>query len=160
MSFFIFSKHFIKSMARPWNEMKQSLRGHLYPMLEHLVKVYYYHDYSQYMNGWIATVRKGFEDVGKCSHNKKYPKKEAMYDFIVNEWADGDVTNMHNTVVDDLNNFYNEVTKIIDPYSKGFDKFFKAYVNHLSDIISQKGTISMVEVRDFFNDYFGGNDEH
>ena len=55
----------LREMANSWKDIKKDLESHLYVMFEHLVKVYYYHNYEDYLQGWIASIRKGFEHIKK-----------------------------------------------------------------------------------------------
>ena len=55
----------LRKMANSWKDIKKDLESHLYVMFEHLVKVYYYHNYEEYLQGWIASIRKGFEHIKK-----------------------------------------------------------------------------------------------
>ena len=36
----------LREMANSWKDIKKDLESHLFVMFEHLVKVYYYHDYE------------------------------------------------------------------------------------------------------------------
>ena len=78
-------------MANSWKNVRSQLENHLFVMFEHLVKVYYYHDYEEYMLGWVSSIRKGFEHIKKLSNTNQYPTEEQMFQFIWNEWLDGDI---------------------------------------------------------------------
>ena len=39
----------LREMANSWKDIKKDLESHLYVMFEHLVKVYYYHNYKEYL---------------------------------------------------------------------------------------------------------------
>ena len=141
-------------MANSWKNIRNQLESHLYVMFEHLVKVYYYHDYEEYLQGWIASIRKGFEHVKKLSNTNQYPTEEQLFQFIWNEWLDGDVDIIHKEIVDDLNVYYNEVPLIEKIDYDGFHKFAIEYCRYLSSIVSEKGGISMKDVFDFIEKYF------
>ena len=141
-------------MANSWKNIRNQLESHLYVMFEHLVKVYYYHDYEEYLQGWIASIRKGFEHVKKLSNTNLYPTEEQLFQFIWNEWLDGDVDVIHKEIVDDLNAYYNEVPLIEKIDYDGFHKFAIEYCRYLSSIVSEKGGISMKDVFDFIEKYF------
>lgn len=157
----IFTRYFIecgliRSMAKDWKSMENSIRSHLFVMLEHLVKVYYYHNYSQYVRGWIDSIKKGFEDIGKISlgRKKRYPSKEKLYKLIVEDWGDGDIDKRHRNIIRDLNEFYDEVPPIENIDSKGFMNFFLAYCDYLCTILSQDGGISASQAKEFVVNYF------
>lgn len=141
-------------MANSWKNIRNQLESHLYVMFEHLVKVYYYHDYEEYLQGWIVSIRKGFEHVKKLSNTNQYPTKEQLFQFIWNEWLDGDVDVIHKEIVDDLNAYYNEVPLIEKIDYDGFHKFAIEYCRYLSSIVSEKGGISMKDAFDFIEKYF------
>lgn len=72
----------LREMANSWKDIKKDLESHLYVMFEHLVKVYYYHNYEEYLQGWIASIRKGFEHIKKLSNTNKYPTKDQLFSLI------------------------------------------------------------------------------
>ena len=144
----------IYSMANSWKNIRNNLEDHLFVMFEHLVKVYYYHDYNEYIHGWITSIRKGFELVKKLSNTNRYPTKEQMFQFIWNEWLDGDVDRLQDTIVSDINDSYEDVPKIEKIDYDGFRDFAKTYCEFLSQIISEKGTISIPEIKIFIEEYF------
>ena len=99
-------------MANSWKNVRSQLENHLFVMFEYLVKVYYYHDYEEYMLGWVSSIRKGFEHIKKLSNTNQYPTEEQMFQFIWNEWLDGDIDVIHKEVIDDLNKYYRGVAYI------------------------------------------------
>ena len=140
-------------MANSWKNVRNQIEEHLYVMFEHLVKVYYYHDYEEYLQGWISSIRKGFEHMKKLSNTNKYPTEEQMFQFIWNEWLDGDIDIIHDEIVKDLNKYYDEVPKIEEIDYLGFKEFAISYCKYLSKIISEKGGISMSDVYDFIENW-------
>lgn len=141
-------------MANNWKNVRNQLENHLYVMFEHLVKVYYYHDYDDYMQGWVASIRKGFEHIKKLSNTNSFPTEEQMFQFIWNEWLDGDVDLLHKEIVEDLNEYYDEVPPIENIDYRGFHDFAIGYCRYLSLTVSEKGGISMREVFAFIDNYF------
>lgn len=146
----------IYSMSKDWKSMENSIRSHLFVMLEHLVKVYYYHNYTQYIRGWANSIKKGFEDIGKVSlgNKKRYPSKEKLYKLIVEDWGDDDIDKRHRNIIRDLNDSYKDVPPIENIDSEGFMNFFLAYCDYLCTILSQDGGISAYQVKEFIDNYF------
>ena len=136
-------------MANSWKNIRNQIEDHLYVMFEHLVKVYYYHDYGEYLQGWVSSIRKGFEHMKKLSNTNNYPTEEQIFQFIWNEWLDGDINIIHEEIVKDLNKYYNEVPKIEEIDFKGFRNFALEYCKYLSKNVSEQGSVSMSDVYDF-----------
>ena len=159
----VFSKAFLSkadwivSMANSWKSVRQELQGHLYVMFQHLVKVYYYHNWRQYLRGWIDSIHKGFDQVKKLSNTNKWPNEEQMFQFIWNEWLDGEVDNLQNKIIRELNNFYKDVPPIKEPDYEGFRDFALKYCRLLSKKIAEQGGITTDEISDFVDDYFWNN---
>ena len=141
-------------MANSWKNVRSQLENHLFVMFEHLVKVYYYHDYEEYILGWVSSIRKGFEHIKKLSNTNQYPTEEQMFQFIWNEWLDGDIDIVHKEIIEDLNKYYDEVPPIENIDYKGFHDFAIGYCKYLSSLVSEKGSIKMEEVFDFIESYF------
>lgn len=143
------------SMAVRWNEIKRSMIEHIPVMFEHLVKIYYYHDFGEYLQGWIASVRKGFETCPKIKGKNEYPTENQIFNFIWNERLDKDISNLHQNAVKDINEFYSDVPKISvnNEDCDGFEKFFLSYLKLLSHFLSEKGSIGMQEIRNFVENY-------
>ena len=150
----IFRCEWIYLMSRPWKELERDIRSHLFVMLKHLVKVYYYHDYSKYIHVWCDSIKKGFEDIGKIVPKNKYPSKEKLYKFIVEDWGDGDIDKRHRDIIEDLNASYDEVPPIENIDSDGFMKFFLSYCDYLCTILSENGGITTFKVENFVKNYF------
>ena len=144
----------LREMANSWKDIKKDLESHLFVMFEHLVKVYYYHDYEGYLQGWIASIRKGFEHIKKLSNTNKYPTKDQLFSLIWNEWLDGEIDNLHKSIVKDLNRFYDEVPQISDIDYEGFRNFAINYCKYLSEIVSENGGIDMSDIYDYIVEYF------
>ena len=145
----------ILSMAQPWNVIKERIRAHLPVMVEHLVKIYYYHDYAQYLHGWVLSVRKGFEIVPKDSRTNKYVSKEKFYDYIWNDEFTGDPDGFHKSVIEDLNSAYEDVPHIKpeDIRLEGFRDFMSSYLILLASSIEEQGTISVEKIMEFMQSY-------
>ena len=126
-------------MANSWRSIRSQLEGHLYCMFEHLVKVYYYHDYSEYMTEWITSIRKGFEYVKRLTNTNSYPTEEQVFQFIWNEWLDGDIDSLQDNIVDEINYIYTDVPKIKEIDYSGFKDFAINYCKLLSKEVSEKG---------------------
>ena len=139
----------IFSMANSWKNVRKDLQDHLFVMFEHLIKIYYYHNYWQYVPGWITSVRKGFEHLSKLSNTNKYPSEEQLFQFIWNEWLDGEINNLQDSIVTDLNEYYDEVPPIENIDYDGVRDFCILYIRYLSKIISIKGNITCKEIQDF-----------
>ena len=143
----------IYEMANSWKNIRNQLEDHLYVMFEHLVKVYYYHDYEEYLQGWISSIRKGFEHVKKLSNTNTYPTEEQIFQFIWNEWLDGDIDILHDEIVKDLNKFYKDVPPIENINHRGFNEFALSYCHLLAEMVSENGGISMNDVYEFIESY-------
>lgn len=144
----------ILSMANSWRSIRSQLEGHLYCMFEHLVKVYYYHNYSEYMTGWITSIRKGFEHIEKLSNTNNYPTKEQLFQFIWNEWLDGEIDSLQDNIIGEINHIYTDVPKIEEINYLGFKDFAMNYCKLLSEKVSSKGYISTSEIEEYVSSYF------
>ena len=149
----------ILSMADKWDLIRSQMQSHFYRMFEHLIKVYYYHNYSQYLRGWITSIRKGFEHISKLVNTHKYPTKEQILDEIWKVWLDNDedFDQLHIEIVDEINNSYDEIEPIEHIDLIGFNRFAKQYCELLAEKLSKKGSISTDEITNFINNYFNEN---
>ena len=86
--------------------------------------------------------------------NQLPPTEEQMFQFIWNEWLDGDIDVIHKEIIEDLNKYYDEVPPIENIDYKGFHDFAIEYCKYLSSLVSEKGSIKMEEVFDFIESYF------
>lgn len=146
----------IFSMATRWTEIKDKMEDHLFCMTEHLVKIYYYHDFEEYLHGWIASVRKGFERIPKDSKTNKFPTENQIFDYIWNTEFTGDPDGVHKGIVEDIINKNYEDVPLIEPGVidlRGFRDFMKSYVKLLAKSISENGTITMQEIKNFIENY-------
>lgn len=145
----------IVSMAMPWKQIKDGINNHLSVMVLHLVKIYYYHDFQEYLYHWIESVRKGFDKIPKDSKTNKFPTYNQVFDYIWNVELSGDPDGQHYVDVRDINNVYTDVPNIpienID--YEGFRKFLLEYCKILANAISLNGAISMDEIEDFIINY-------
>lgn len=149
------SKFRIYSMARPWSEIKDKMESHLGEMILHLVKIYYYHDFEEYLRGWIDSVRKGFDNIPKRANNNRLPTKEDVFNYLWIEELSEDPDGLLRGDIEDINYVYTDVPEIpienID--YEGFSKFLKSYIEILSDSISKNGNISINLITQFVKNY-------
>lgn len=145
------SLHLIKSMAVPWREIKEDLKGYIPVMFEHLVKLYYYHDFDEYLWNWCDSVKKGFEAVPKVKGKNKFPAEGQIYNFIWDERFSQDPDPYHKSYAQEINFKYKDVPKIpIENLDyKGFNEFLKAYLKLAAKLISENGSVNAADVLNF-----------
>lgn len=145
----------IVSMASPWKKIKDKIENHVGVMLLHLAKIYFYHDFEDYLWGWADSVRKGFDNISKRADTKKLPTKEDIYNYIWKELLSEDCSKLLEGYVIDINEVYVDVPKI--PITNidydGFNKFVENYIELLAESISERGNIAIKQILDFINNY-------
>lgn len=144
----------IPTLCVNWKEIKRSFVDNISVMIDYLVKIYYFHDFEEYLSDWINSVRRGFECCPMVERKKKFPTEKKLFDFVWDERLDKDIYRFHKNAVEEINLFYSDVPKKISVGNcDGFEKFFLAYLKLLSHSLSENGAINTLEIRDFVENW-------
>ena len=158
----------IFEMAVRWASIRNHLFGGVSTTIEHLVKLYYYREYTEYLQCWANTTRKPFERIPALKSTKKYPTKEKILHVIWVELFSTDDTlldfeqfdftifdDYHKDTVKDFNNIYDEVPKIQHIDIEGFRDFAIKYFDFIADLLSKNGRVTTTQNDSFLNEYLG-----
>lgn len=145
----IFLRYF-RELARKRAEVMGDIRNHRTVLVEHLMKLYYYRDFTDCLDGWIDEVKAFLGDVSKIKMVKgkdRFPTSVEVY----NEAWGYDLDNMstrHNMYISDFSKkkdkyggFLPKVRK--DPTA---EKFCDDYIRWVSGILSKTGVVTKEEV--------------
>ena len=135
----------IASMSESWKSIDARLHYNYHIMLEHLAKIFYYRDFTNYLRGWKTSCRKGFEKVPRCKNTNRYPEFKKLYESL---WLNlEDVFDeRHDSIIEDINydKEYDDLPDV-EELSPRFKPFCKEYVENLCGYISENGGISSEE---------------
>jgi len=135
----------LTEMTTKWSEIRKDFVSHLYEMKEHLAKIFYYRDFSQYLRGWKAACRKGFEEIPRQKEVDKYPSFEKIYECLWTEREDI-FNKTHKSIIDDLNYDpqYDDLPTV-ESVSSNFKGFCEEYIRRLCLTVSHYGGIGSRE---------------
>jgi hypothetical protein len=152
----------LHEMSLPKDKVERSLTRYREVILTHLLKLFYFRDFSMYFNNWSSTVFKCAYFVHKIkkSHGKdKWPSAQDIYYWMWNDpWEDMFDT-MHRGILKDFNNKsdpeYQDLPYIHaggDEYGAGL--FIKDYHLWLARKLSAQGNVSKDDVQDKIKELF------
>lgn len=144
----------LQEMAQPWNVIIMQLDS-LRPIRHaHLIKLYYYRGQTHYdenFDGWVASARKGFDDVPKVKGTNKYPEFKKLYNHVWESMEDS-FDDFHNRTVKDLNKLYTDFEKINTLDFDGVRSFVAAFNQWACEVISKDGGITYSDTVDKINE--------
>ena len=112
----------------------------------HLIKLYYYRNqthYAENFKGWVASARKGYDNVPKVKGTNKFPTFQDLYDLWIN--MEDAFDEFHTGIVNDLNHYYTDFEKITEIDYDGVKKFVSEFNRWACELISKKGHIEYLE---------------
>lgn len=152
-------KSTLQEMATPWREISKKL-DNLRPIRHaHLIKLFYYkgqNHYAENFKGWVASTRKGFDDVQKTSETKKYPSYEKLYNLVW-ESVEDSFDDFHKRTVKDLNAKYKDFQKITNLKFDEVKSFCQAYNQWACKKISKDGGITYIDTEAKIKELLGLN---
>lgn len=161
----VIGRTMITSMSAPWSKIKENMHSAIVVTAEHLVKVYYYHDYPQYFNQWFGSISAGF--FNKMPNIVKINKrptpeqiKKALWDECLNNPSPNNAKErertlsvIHENVIRNVFGKYDEVPKLMNEDYLGFKKFAEAFIDFLSEKVSINGILTKHDVKEFVDSW-------
>lgn len=102
---------FKESAAKEWSYLKSKYDSASDVTIEHLIKIFYFRDFSIYTRGWINSCYKYYHKVPIVKATNKPPRKEQLYEYLWGNKEDS-FEGWHKAVVDDLNIEAEDLPKI------------------------------------------------
>ena len=140
----------INSMASVRRVVEDDLRQGRHILFEHLMKLYFYPEGTQYHRGWMTSVYSATYSVGRLKRNNKYPSEEFILDVIWLEKDPPDIErrmNLHVEAMDHLNPYLEPHNLPLDTVViKDCMKFLDSYHRWLSYELSWNGEVTCVDV--------------
>lgn len=147
----------LQEMAQPWNVIIMQL-DNLRPIRHaHLIKLYYYKGQTHYdenFEGWVASSRKGFDDVPKVKGTNKYPYFKKLYNHVWESIEDS-FDDFHKRTVSDLNKAYTDFVPIKEIDFVGVKSFISNFNKWACECISKEGGISFEDTKDKIKELLG-----
>lgn len=147
----------LQEMARPWTEIAKAIDDLRVIRHAHLIKLFYYKGqthYAENFDGWVASARKGFDDVPKVKGTNKYPDFGKLYNLVWESIEDS-FDDFHKRTVKDLNTAYTDFEKIENVDLDGVRNFVSAYNNWACGIITKEGGITYTDTVDKIKELLG-----
>jgi hypothetical protein len=142
-------------MSSPKDTIRQDLRQYHGAIFTHLLKLFYFRDYSRYFNNWTNTVFKGAFQVSKEKKKNgkdKWPDAEDIYEWMWGSWEDSFDAH-HEGMLSNFNNKSDyEYQNLPYVHAGGNEEqaglFIKDYHLWLARQLSAKGKVSKDDVQD------------
>jgi hypothetical protein len=135
-----------REMAYPPNVIVLKLIQYSDPLLEHLLKLYYFRKSERYIHGWMGAVYKCLIRTYKNNRTNKWPTKRFLYENIWNNAKDA-FQEHHNGYLGTFSTF-KILPKIDKPDVEGSAAFCESYFKWLSQKLSEKGIVTLPEVEE------------
>ena len=139
----------LREMAQPWNVIISQLDSFRSVRHAHLIKLYYYkgqNHYEENFEGWVASARKGFDDVPKVKGTNKYPEFNKLYNHVWKSMEDS-FDDFHRRTVSDLNKAYTDFIPISTIDYNGVKDFVSNFNRWACECISKEGGISFEDTK-------------
>jgi hypothetical protein len=137
---------YMREMAYPLEVIKIKLLQYDDARLEHLLKLYYFRSFKQYLYTWISTVYKCTIRTYKDSKTNNLPTKDEIYTTL---WKNAkDIYKEHHDCYVKNFNYYNDLSQINHPDVEGSMVFCEEYFKWLSEKLSEKGSVDIEEVEE------------
>ena len=142
---------YFKEFSRKRSEVISDIRNHRTVLVEHILKLYYYRDFVECLDGWIEEVQAFLGEVSKIKtvHGKdRFPTPEEIYKEA---WANDldNIDNRHDRYISDFSKKRdNELKKPLPKVKKDSiaENFCNDYIRWVSEILSKKGVVTIEEV--------------
>ena len=124
--------------------------------IEHLIKLFYYRDFTNYVWGWKASCRKGLENPIKIRTGKKakFLTFDDMFEILYEEWEDT-LQKYHDRLLDDISFdrvTYKDLPLVESPNFFDFKGFFKDYCLTVSNLLSSGNYFSARDNSEILDD--------
>ena len=146
----------LQEMSRPLKDVRNNLMRYEDPLFDHLLKIFYFRNETQYIRGWIVTVHKCAykTDKVKAPKGKKDQRlsPEDIYEILWASRADS-FNGYHEGLLKDFNYKGNPEYSDLPYVHHGGDveqaeQFMKGYYIWLAKNLSTKEKISFNDVQD------------
>lgn len=143
----------LREYAKRSNEIGQDISSKSEQIIIHLLKIFYYRDNEELVEHWTGELWDFLHRVAKLKNTKKFPTK----DFILYHLWLG----TEDTFEDDLPDYISSLNR---RYSKKLGKinidskvmsFCRDYCEWISEILSNKGSLSSDEIFNKINSMLG-----
>lgn len=152
-----YNKVHLTEMAKPWSKIALALDVTRPIRHEHLIKLSYYkgqNHYEENFEGWVASARKGFDDVPKVKGTNKYPEFNKLYNHVWESMEDS-FDDFHRRTVSDLNKAYTDFVPISTIDYNGVKDFVSNFNRWACECISREGGISFEDTKSKIRELFG-----
>ena len=140
----------MQEMAGRWSDIRVELVSHYTVMIQHLAKIYYYRDFSDYIRGWKLTCRKGFDGIPKIKSTNKLPTFEKLYECMWEERADI-FDKVHKNALAEIEYECDELPTI-NRMDSNFENFAEEYIRTICEYGSEFGEITPKENSDLIDE--------
>ena len=139
----------LSEMAHTKDKIFQNLLYKTEVVFEHLLKLFYFHSCTDYVNGWITTVYSNLSKTHKDKATNKWPTEEFIYDAV---WGGAeDAFSAHLRGMVGTFNYknhpsYKYLPTIVNKREKEAKQYLTEYYRWLSKQLSKKGEVKLFEV--------------
>jgi hypothetical protein len=146
----------LQEMASSPKKAEEILTRYSGTTLEHLLKLFYFRNFTDYFHNWTNAVYKSAYYVPKLKSpprlKNKFPPAEMIYEWMWSIW-EGSFENYHAGFIGDVNNKSNPDYQYLPYIHKGGDvrdaeKFAKDYHLWLAKELSKGGRVKLMDVQD------------
>lgn len=141
---------YFRELARKRSEVLGDIRNHRIVLVEHLLKLYYYRDFTGCLDGWIDEVKAFLGDVSKIKTMKgkdRFPTPTEIYDEA---WGDDldNISNRHDMYISDFPRKKDKYSGFLPRVKKdpSAEEFCDDYIKWVSEILSHRGVVTKEEV--------------
>jgi hypothetical protein len=150
----------MQEMAYPADKVEQKLSAFEEVVFDHLLKLFYFRDFSEYFNNWTSSVSQ-MRRVYKISKGKgkdRFPDAQTILDWVWNNRVDC-FEDHHRSTIKDFNYKGNpDYSKLPYIHSGGkpdvAGKFMGDYYYWLAINLSKKGSVTLPEIQDKIRELF------
>jgi hypothetical protein len=137
---------YMREMAYSLEVIRNKLLQYDDARLEHLLKLYYFRSFKQYLHTWISTVYKCTIRTYKDNTTNKWPTQDELYKTL---WEDEkDAYKEHHDGYIETFASYKKLPKIEKSDVEGSLLFCEEYFKWLAKILSEKGNVTIKEVEE------------
>jgi hypothetical protein len=143
----MYEKFHFQEMACSSSVIIQRLLRYQDSSLEHLLKLFYFRDLSDYIHSWMSAVYKCNIQTHRNVKNNKWPTFDFLFKYLWKNEEDAFIDSHHEGYIASFAS-YKYLPKIEKPDLEGASLFCEAYYSWLAKEFSQKGSVKLEEVEE------------
>jgi hypothetical protein len=150
----------MQEMAYSADKVEQKLTAFEEVVFDHLLKLFYFRDFSEYFNNWtsfVAQMRRVYK-ISKGKGKDRFPDAQTILDWIWNNRVDS-FEDHHQGIIKDFNYKGNpEYSNLPYVHNGGkpdtVGKFMADYYYWLAKELSKKGIVTLPEIQNKIKELF------